>query len=73
MRPLLIVAGFAGFALFSGAQAEPMQHSCIVVGDGYQRVDADVSRPENCCSGRMQCAQFLSTTRVVRPGHGQHT
>ena len=74
MRPVLIAAALLASTLLTGARAEPsMDHSCIAVGYGMQHVAATVARPEDCCSGRMQCPQFLSTTRVVRPAHNQHT
>ena len=61
-------------AALSAARAEPApEHSCLAVGDGYQRIVANVSKPEDCCTGRLQCSQYLSTTRVVRPAHEQHT
>ncbi len=73
MRLFLIAA--AATAAFTGAAgAEPsLQHSCIIVSDGYQHVAATVAKPEDCCTGRLQCSQFLSTTTVVRPAKEQHT
>ena len=65
---------FLSLATLGRAQAEPaLQHSCIAVGDGYQHVAATVAHPQDCCSGRMQCSQFLSTTVVVRLAQDQHT
>ena len=73
MRLPLIIAGFSAMALY-GAHATPaLERSCISVGHGYERVAATVARPADCCTGRLQCSQFLSTTRVVRPAHDQHT
>ena len=73
MRLMLIAAAFTS-AMCLTARAEPSSgQSCISVGGPYQRVAATVARPEDCCSGRLQCSQFLSTTRVVRPAHDQHT
>ena len=74
MRLSVIAAAIVNIAFATGARAEgPLDHSCIAVGNRYQHVAATVSRPEDCCTGRMQCSQFLSTTTVVRPGHEQHT
>ena len=74
MRASLITAAVLASAFLTGAKAERMSvQSCIAVGSGYQRVAATVSRPEDCCMGRLQCSQFLSTTTVVRPAHDQHT
>ena len=79
MRLVLIAAATAAcaFLTFAGpndAQAKPaLEHSCIAVRDGYQHVAATVAHPQDCCTGRMQCSQFLSTTVVVRPAQDQHT
>lgn len=32
-----------------------------------------VATPANCCDGKLQCPQFLSTTTLVRPKHDPHT
>ena len=72
---LTVCAAVLAIMTFS-AQAAPRPgdgQSCIAVGDGYSRVAAMVANPQDCCTGRMQCAQFLSTTTVVRPAHDQHT
>ena len=65
------------FVLISAsAHAEAAQtpgQSCIAVGQGYSRVVATLSDPQQCCTGRMQCAQYLSTTTVVRPAHDRRT
>ena len=74
MRLSMIAAAGLSLAFATCARAEAsLDHSCIAVGDGYQHVAATVSKPEDCCTGRMQCSQFLSTTTVVRPAHEQHT
>ena len=65
---------FLSIATLGQAHAEPtLEHSCIAVGGGYQHVAATVAHPQDCCTGRMQCSQFLSTTVVVRPAQDQHT
>jgi hypothetical protein len=70
MRTVLIVAAFA---LSGEAHAHFVPHQgCISVGDGYQRVAAEVATPADCCTGPMQCPKFLSTTKLVRPGRDQH-
>ncbi len=74
MRPTLIAALFAFAAVAAQATPGPAaQQSCIAVGRGASRVAAFVANPADCCTGRMQCAQFLSTTTVVRPAHDEHT
>ena len=72
MRLTLVAAIFALAAVSAGASPAPGQ-SCIAVGDGMSRVAAVVANPAACCTGRLQCAQFLSTTTVVRPAHAQRT
>ena len=74
MRQIAVAAVFALVAASAqaGAPASSAQ-SCIVVGSGAQRVAAVVANPADCCSGRLQCAQFLSTTTVVRPAHDPRT
>lgn len=61
-----------GLGLAGAAQAAP-SHSCIQPGRGMSQVVATVSNPADCCTGRMQCPQFLSTTVVVRPLHPERT
>ena len=74
MRLILLAAMFTVSAAASRAETgwAPGQ-SCLAVGPGYSRVAATVANPQDCCTGRLQCAQFLSTTTVVRPAHDQHT
>ena len=80
MRLTLIVAPLA-FCLAPLAHASAAHastghapgQSCVSVGSGYSRVAATVADPADCCTGRLQCAQFLSTTTVVRPAHDQRT
>lgn len=69
LAALLVLAAASAHA---GAAPSSVQ-SCIAVGPGPQRVAAMVANPADCCSGRLQCAQFLSTTRIVRPAHDQRT
>ena len=72
MRHLVIL--LATFATIGAASARPApEQRCIAVGSPYQRVAAIVASPADCCSGRMQCSQMLSTTTVVRPQHDQRT
>ena len=69
-----IATVFALAAVWTGADAATAAgQSCVVVGQGMSRVAATVANPADCCTGRLQCAQFLSTTTVVRPAHDQHT
>ncbi len=44
--------------------ADHSQGNCIAMGAGLSRVAAVVT---DCCGGRMQCSQYLSTMVVVRP------
>ena len=70
---LTTLAAFT-LAINVGARAETsLDHSCIDMGGAYYHVAATVSKPEHCCTGRLQCSHFLSTTRVVRPAHDQRT
>ena len=74
MRMTLIATLFALATVSTGSHAAPApDQSCIVVGQGFSHVAATVANPADCCTGRLQCAQFLSTTTVVRPAHDQHT
>ena len=56
-----------------GQASRGAEQSCVAVGVGASTVAAVVANPADCCTGRMACAQFLSTTRVVRPAHEQRT
>jgi hypothetical protein len=63
-----------GLVAASAHAAKPTPgESCVTVGGGYARVVATVTDPQDCCTGKMQCAQFLSTTTLVRPAHDQRT
>lgn len=58
-----LILGMAGLtAAQAGSAAQ-----CIQAGRGLSRVVATVKNPADCCTGRMQCAQFLSTTIVAKP------
>jgi hypothetical protein len=48
-------------------------HACIALQDDVSHVAARVADPADCCTGRMQCPHYLSTTTLVRPQHDQHT
>jgi hypothetical protein len=61
-----------GVSLATSAFAAPTQ-SCIRSGGGVSRVVAQVESPADCCTGRMQCSQFLSTTIVARPSQPERT
>ncbi|MEJ1978492.1 MAG: hypothetical protein WDN49_22615 [Acetobacteraceae bacterium] len=63
-------------SLAVSAHATPVSapgHTCIVTQSGVSRVAAVVADPVDCCTGRMQCPQYLSTTMVVHPAPDQHT
>jgi hypothetical protein len=73
-KALLAAVAACAFTVSAQARSEqPMQHGCIALGSGLSRVAATVRRPEDCCTGRMQCTQYLSTTTVMRPNGEQHT
>jgi hypothetical protein len=72
MRKVSFVVLFVLVAACAHAGSNPGQ-SCVAVSGGYSRVVATVTNPQDCCTGKMQCAQFLSTTTVVRPAHDQRT
>jgi hypothetical protein len=61
-----------GFALATAAHAAPGQ-SCIQISGGVSHVVATVEHPADCCTGRMQCSQFLSMTIVARPAQAERT
>ena len=67
---------FVGDALVAGAApatpSVPVQ-SCVAPGSGPAQVAAAAAWPEACCSGRILCAQFLSTITLVHPGGSKHT
>ncbi len=71
MMKLVAIALF-GLVWGAAAQAAPSQ-ACIPIGEGGSRVAAQVETPADCCTGRMKCAQFLSTTIVVRSSHPERT
>lgn len=76
MRLSLVIATAALLATAATVPAQAgaaPQQSCIAVGSGFQHVAAVVARPEDCCTGRMQCSQYLSTTTVVRPAREQRS
>jgi len=70
---LLISIATCTFALSAHATHLPgREHSCIAVQNGISHVAVTVADPADCCMGRMQCSQYLSTTTLVRPQHNQH-
>jgi hypothetical protein len=70
---MMTLASFS-FALSAHATSlSGAEHTCIAVRDGVSHVAAMVADPADCCTGRMQCSQYLSTTTLVRPRHNQHT
>ncbi len=74
MRKIHAAVLFVLVAASAHAEANPTPgQACIAVSGGYSRVVATVANPQDCCTGKMQCAQFLSTTTVVRPAHDQRT
>ncbi len=66
------ILSLVGVTLATGVHAEQGQ-VCIRTNGGMSRVVAKVENPADCCNGRMQCSQFLSTTIVARPLVPQRT
>ena len=63
---LTFAVAAASMAGMVSTSASSLSHGCLAVGHGATRVAA-TARPDDCCTGRMQCAQFLSTATVVKP------
>jgi hypothetical protein len=64
----MVVSGGLTFAV----QAAPARQTCIA-GGGVQHAVATVANAVDCCTGRMQCSQYLSTTMVIRPAYDKRT
>ena len=75
MIQVLLAVTSLGVLTAGAASAAPSNSAqrCIALGRGSIHIAATVARPQDCCTGQMQCAQFLSTVTVVRPGIDQHT
>ena len=68
MRTILVAAVLA-WASGHGANAvelrSPVIKQLYTCAQGVSRVS--LPTPASCCDGQMQCAQFLSTTGVLKP------
>ena len=60
-----------GVGLATAAQAG--EQMCIRESSGISHVVAQVPEPADCCTGRMQCSQYLSTTIVAHPKTAERT
>jgi len=69
---VVLLAGAAGVAHADGMRG-PAGQVCIQAGGGVSRVLATVNSPTDCCTGRMRCAQLLSTQVVARPAQAERT
>ena len=74
MRIVLVAAALA---LVSGHGANAVELRSPVIkqlytcAQGVSRVS--LAAPASCCDGQMQCAQFLSTTGVLKPTRDPRT
>ncbi len=57
----------AAFRGVPGAQLYTCAHGPL------SRVSTLAARPDQCCDGKLQCPQFLSTTTLLKPKHDLHT
>lgn len=76
MRTVLVTAGLiAAVAAGAGAQAvelrSPVTKQLYTCAQGVSRVSLQTLAP--CCEGQMRCAQFLSTTGVLKPQRDPRT
>ena len=71
MRFVLVAVSLCAIASTAHAASPPLP-SCLAMRSGVSRVAVTVADPAQCCNGRLRCAQFLSTNRVVRPANDQH-
>lgn len=67
MRTILVALGLLTAA--TAAQAvelrTPVTKQLYTCAQGMSRVSATAAAP--CCDGQLKCAQFLSTTGVLKP------
>ena len=67
---------FAGGVFATGAASAtpsvPVQ-SCGTTERGLAHVAVTAARPQACCSGKLQSAQFMSTITLEHPEGGKHT
>ena len=76
MRTILVAAAVLAVAgLGQGANAvelrSPVIKQLYTCAQGVSRVS--LQAPASCCDGQMKCAQFLSTTGVLKPMRDQRT
>lgn len=68
MRLVLVAAGVMALVFGSGAQAvelrSPVPNQLYTCAQGVSRVSLQAPAP--CCEGQLKCAQFLSTTAVLK-------
>ena len=52
----------------------PAQSSLYTCAKGpLSRISTLPETPAQCCDGKLQCPQFLSTTTVLKAPHASHT
>ncbi len=77
MMRLAILAMMVSGGLTGVVQAAPMRgglrETCIPGSGLVQRTAAPVAGPAGCCTGRMGCSQYLSTTMIIRPAPDKRT
>ena len=72
LKATIVVLTLSGALGAQAAAARGVPQQTCTEG-GILRTAAHDAAPGDCCSGRMRCSQFLSTTIVVRPGRLQRT
>ena len=75
MKTFLLAAAFGCIGLLGSAAASASgpDRGCLAPPGGPEKVVALQSRPQDCCTGRIECGQYLSTATVLRPDHGRRT
>ncbi len=68
----LVRLAICGVSLVVAGQAVAGQ-ACIQTRGRVTHVVARADEPADCCSGRLQCSQFLSTVTVARPARAERT
>ena len=71
---LAAVAGCTWLVGSGATLASPgLSNGCIARAERAEKVVAMPSQPQDCCTARLQCGQYLSTATVLRPGHSRRT
>lgn len=71
---------FAAMVIFGTASGHAMQFRAPASTQLYtcakgplSRVSTLPEKPAQCCDGKLQCPQFLSTTTIVKAQHASRT